>query len=407
MSEVESVNPNTPVTNSMTTDDGTLEVNSGSGPVSFDELEEVTKAPKKAKKEEPKEEKAEKVEKSKDLTSDTDKGKKAESKEAKEPKAEPKESKEEAKASEVPEKPPRKTIKAKYADTELDLDEEALVPVKINGKEELVQIKDILGNYSGKVAWDKKFSELDVNRKNIAAQELKVKEISNAIKSIYDEQDPQIKMFRMAQLAGIDPVEFRQKFFNENISLLEKYYSMTEDERKADALAYEASIHKHRADTLEKSVKEKEAYEALQTKVAQLRERHQISESDFVDAYDRLEAQAKNGQIDPKLITPEYIIEAVQLDRLWGAASEKLEALELDWNQQTKIQNLQKLVTNAHQLGLKPEDMAEMVDELWGIKKAQKKIEEKKKQNQEFTSGKKEVAQVTPKSADVWSFDQI
>ena len=158
----------------MTTDDGTLEVNSGSGPVSFDELEEVTKAPKKAKKEEPKEEKAEKVEKSKDLTSDTDKGKKAESKEAKEPKAEPKESKEEAKASEVPEKPPRKTIKAKYADTELDLDEEALVPVKINGKEELVQIKDILGNYSGKVAWDKKFSELDVNRKNIASQELKV-----------------------------------------------------------------------------------------------------------------------------------------------------------------------------------------------------------------------------------------
>jgi hypothetical protein len=81
--------------------------------------------------------------------------------------------------------------------------------------------------------------------------------------------------------------------------------------------------------------------------------------------------------------------------------------LELDWNQQTKVQNLQKLVTNAHQLGLKPEDMAEMVDELWGIKKAQKKIEEKKKQNQEFTSGKKEVAQVSPKSAELWSFDQI
>jgi hypothetical protein len=414
MSEVESVNPNVPVTNSITSSEGTLEVNSGSGPVSFDELEEITKSSKKLKAEKKSEDEVQesKQVKSKDLTSDTDKGKKAEPKEPKEAKeSKPKESKEpkaeeKAEGSEA-DKPQRKTVKAKWQESEYDIDEEALVPVKINGKEEFVQIKDILGNYSGKVAWDKKFSELDVNRKQIAAQELKVKEISNSIKAIYDEQDPQIKMYKMAQLAGIDALEFRNKFLNENISLLEKYYSMTEDERKADALAYEASIHKHRADTLEKGVKEKEAYEALQSKVSGLRERHQISEKEFVDTYDTLEAQAKNGQIDPKLITPEYVVEAVQLNRLWGAASEKLEVLELDWNQQTKVQNLQKLVTNAHQLGLKPEDMAEMVDELWGIKKAQKKIEEKKKQNQEFTSGKKEVAQVSPKSAELWSFDQI
>ena len=405
MSEVESINPNVDVTSNLTKE-GTIEADATGGPLSFDELEEVTMKNKKVKAEKKPEasedEGAEKQQKSKDLTSDTDKGKKAEKKEDKK-EDKPKESKE----SEADPKPARKTIKAKYADAELDLDEEAVVTVKINGKEEQVQIKDLMGNYSGKVAWDKKFSEIDNTRKQIAAKELKVKQIEDMVKSVYEEQDPQMKMFRMAQLAGVDPIQFRQKFFDEQISMLEKYYSMSEDERKADALAYEASIHKHRADTLESEVKAKQDYESLQAKVSELRERHKVSEREFVETYDRVLAQAQAGNVDPKLITPEYIMQAVEVDRLWSAANEKLDGLDLDWNDQTRNANLQKLVMNAHQLGLKPSDMADMVDELWGVKKAQKKIEDKRKENQEFLTGKKDVPQVKAKAESAMFFDEI
>ncbi len=404
MSEVESVNPNVNVTSNLTKN-GTIEADSTGGPLSFDELEEVTMKAKKAKAEKKESKEDAPKEKSKDLTSDTDKGKKAEAKGEK--KAEKSEDKEESKEGDTDLKALRKTIKAKYADNELELDEEAVVPVKINGKEELVQIKDLLGNYSGKVAWDKKFSELDQNRKTISAKELKLKEMEDLVKQVYEEQDPNIKMFKMSQLAGIDPVQFREKFFNENISLLEKYYSMTEDERKADALAYEANVHKMRADTLEKSIKEKQDFESLSSKVAQLRASHSVSEPEFVAKYDQLEQMVQNGHLDGKVVTPEYIIETIKVDRLYNAAAEKLETLELGWNQQEKFQKLQKLVMNANQLGMKPEDMAEMVDELWGVSKARSKIEQKKKENQEFLSGKKEVQQVKSSSPDVWSFDQI
>lgn len=406
MSGVESVNPNVAVTSSLNKD-GAVEMDATGGPLSFDDLEELTMKSKKAKAEKPKESKEAKEdapkEKSKDLTSDTDKGKKPEAK----AEAKPKESKEEGKEGDTDLKALRKTIKAKLADSEFELDEEAVVPVKINGKEEMVQIKDLLGNYSGKVAWDKKFSEVDMTRKQVAAQELKLREVSNLIRETYEEQDPNLKMYKMAQLAGIDPVEFRTKFFNENISLLEKYYSMSEDERKADALAYEANVHKHRADTLEKSIREKQDYESLQQRVAELRERHQVSEREFVSKYDQLEQQARAGQLDPKLVTPEYIMEAVKVDRLWNAASEKLESLDLGWDQQTKIQNLQKLITNAHQIGLNPQDMADMVDELWGVAKAHKKIQAKKQENDEFLRGKKDVPQARNPSDEVWSFEQI
>lgn len=401
MSEVESINPNTPVTSNLTKD-GTLEVDSTSGPLSFDELEEVTKAEKKAKTEKKPEPKQEK---SKDLTSDTDKGKKAPAEKSpseKIKKAEGEETEEAPTPAEI-----RKIIKAKYKDSEYDLDEESLVPVKINGKEEMVQIKDVLGNYSGKVAWDKKFSELDQVRKTNSAKEMKLKEIEDMVKAVYEEQDPNMKMYRMSMLAGIDPVQFRDKFFNENISLLEKWYGMTEDERKADALSYEANVHKHRADTLEKSIKEKQDFESLQSKVSQLRERHQVSEREFVEIYDHLDSFVKSGKMDPRDLTAEKVIQTAQEARIFNAANTALDKLDLGWDQQTKLQKLTKMTDIAVANGFKPEEMAEMVDELWGVKKAQRKIEEKKKQNEEFLSGKKPVTQTASKSAGPVFFDEM
>jgi hypothetical protein len=327
---------NTPVTSSLTKD-GTIEADATGGPLSFDELGEVLKAPKKAKAEKKETDvTSEPQKKSKDLTSDADKSKIPKEKASKEKAS--KEEDEESEESEVPPKPPRKTIKAKFQDNEYDLDEEAIVPVKINGKEELVPIKDILGNYSGKVAWDKKFSEVDQTRKAVAAQELKVREISDLIKQAWQETDPNMKMFKMSQIAGIDPVQFRENFLKENISMLEKYYSMTEDERKADALAYESQIHKMRADTLEKSIKEKQDLESLSSKVNELRERHQVSEQEFVHKYDQLEQMVQNGYLDGKLITPEFIMESIKVDRLRDSAAKKLETLGLGWSPQEKAQ---------------------------------------------------------------------
>ena len=241
----------------------------------------------------------------------------------------------------------------------------------------------------------------------LSAKELKIREISDTIRSVYEEQDPTVKMYKMAQLAGVDPVEFRNKFYNEQISLLEKYYSMTEDERKADALAYESNIHKMRADTLEKSIKDEQDFRSLTSKVANLRASQNVSELEFVQKFDQLEQMVQNGSLNGQYVTPEYIVEAIKVDRLWNSAAEKLESLDLGWSQQEKIQKLQKLVSNANQLGMKPEDMAEMVDELWGATKARSKIEQKKKENSEFLSGKKEVQQTKSQVDSPVFFDEI
>lgn len=406
--EVESVNPNTPVDNVSTSSDGKVEMDATGGPLTFDELDEVLNKKKGKKHDEPKEKK----EKAKDLTSDADKGKQEKSeksdkqeKPAKKPESE---DSKEGEKSETEEKPPRKTVKAKFADQDVELDEETLIPVLVNGKEEMWTLKELRADKSGKTAWDQKFTELHKMRKGIGAHEAKLQETAATIKAIFEEQDPDMKIFKMAQVAGLDPVQYRQRFLNDQISLLEKYYSMSEDERIADAAAFEAKYHKHRADTLESRVQQEQAQRELSAKLERLRASHQVSEDEFADRYSHIKQMIDAGQLGQETqLTPELVIETIEKDRLWDAAAEKLDSLELGWDQQARGQKLQKLVDNAHTLGLTAKDVAELVDEVWGSKKAQKVIQEKKKQADEFTHGKKDVPQVSSKKEEVLFFDDL
>lgn len=386
------INPNVNMTETQSTTQGKIELNSGSGPVSFDELEQVEKESKKIKAQE----KKEKNEKSIDLTSDTDKGKpdkKDTPKEPKEPAKKEATKEEQTTENEKQIEKARKLIKAKYQDKEIDLDEESVVPVKINGKEELVQVKDLMGNYSGKVAWDKQFTELSKMKKTQAANELKLRQAADHVKNLFQIEDPTSRMFEMAKLAGVDPIQFRQKFYDENISLLEKYYSMSDDERKADQLAYEAQLHKHRADTLENQYKQEQTQRELKAKIDNLRASHQVDDDMFESYQEQVSELVRNGAIDKSQATPEFIIETIQKDRLWSAANEELSKLDLPWDTQARNQKLLALVENAHHLGFKPEEMAEIVSETWGDKKALKRVQQIKDEKQEFLTGKKDVKQ--------------
>lgn len=393
---VESVNPNVNVVEQLTDDNGKVSLESGESALTFDELDELTS--KKAQKKEPK-----KDEKEKDLTSDDKKGK--ETKESKD--SEPKDEDKKAEKAEKEAKELRKTIKAKLKDQEMDIDEEALVPVKVNGQTEYWTMKDLLAQQSGKVAYDKKFQEIDTERKKNTEVERKLQSVEQNIKAIFEEKDETIRMFKIAQVAGVDPIEFRNKFFNDNIKLLEKYYTMTDDERKADAKEYEARIHKHRADTLEQTIKAQQSQRELLTKIDQVRASHKISEQEFFDKFESFNEQVQSGKMDPQALDPEYIANAIQVDKVWAPAAEKLDSLKLGLSTQDREKILIDVVTNAMKLGIKSEDVGDIIDEVYGTGKAKRKIAEKKKDAAEFTSGRKEMPNNNPKASSPLFFDEI
>lgn len=396
---------NAPVTAPITNTEGKAVLEGGETPLTFDELEQITIEKKNTKARTPKEE-------SIDLTSDENKGKKVESKESKESKEESveekqdKQSKKEESEAKKAEKELRKTIKAKFKDADLELDEETLIPVTVNGKEEFWTLKDIRNQQSGKVAYDKKFSELDKIRKEVLSKDQSLAKTNELIKSVFEEKDPTLKMIKMSQLVGVDPVQFRNQFLADNVKMLEKWYSMSDDERKADALEFEARVHKHRADTLENATKQQQSDKELIEKVAQVRASHNISEDDFFNTLDKLYAQANKGIIKPESITPENVAMAYKADQYFNATVKALEPIAQTLDSKTYEKMIQEISLGALNNNLKLEDINYIVDELYGKGKAEKKVSEKKKQIEEFVSGKKEVPTQVQSNQPLF-FDEI
>ena len=292
-----------------------------------------------------------------------------------------------------------KKLKAKYADRAYEFEEDATVSVKIDGKEVEVPIKEIISNYSGKVAWDKRFSELDRERK-IYKQ---MKDASEAkIKSIFEEPDPEIRFYKMAELSGVDPIQVRRKFLEDNIQLLEKWYNMTEDERRADELEYENKLLKLKTEAMAKEQAFKSQKEALAKRVQELMVSHKIDKAEFVSRYDEIETLVEQGKLEEDKLTPEFVAETIVKDRLWSAVEESVNKLQIE----TTPEKIMKLVELSYQEGLSPQDMGDIVDELWGVKRVRSVIDTKEKERNEFYEGSKETKKQNT-GLDIWSFDQI
>jgi hypothetical protein len=160
-------------------------VNGGDGPVSFDELDAIESSTKRAAREAKKEVKdiVKETVKATEGKKDKDDDKSDDPEKEKTPGA----SKDKPLANKKDEKA-KQLLKAKLADKDFELDADSLIPVKINGKDELISIKDLQSQYSGKVVYEKKFSEMDRERKSF---ETKFNQANDKIKAIFDEQDPE------------------------------------------------------------------------------------------------------------------------------------------------------------------------------------------------------------------------
>jgi hypothetical protein len=403
-----------PTTTAPTVD--TIEVGSGEA-VTFDDLERVeaqSKAAKRHEKNETKEvvkETVKALDKAKEGKDDKDSKKsKAEDKEAEEGKE--KDSKEagaEKAEGKVDSDKGRGKLKAKLGDKEIELEPDTLVPVKINGKEEYISLKDLQSQHSGRVAYDKKFQEMDVQRRTF---ESKMKAANDKITSIFEEPDPEIRFYKMAELSGKEPVEVYQKFLADNLELLEKYYGMSDDERKVDAIAYENKILKHRQESQTKMEAQRKSEQDLSAKIAGLEKTHNLKSEEFWNHYDQIAELQKAGKLvgsdgKPIKVTPEFVAESVVKERLWNSAASVLDNSQLDLPIDKRAEALSDLVDACFAQGLSTKDVSEIADGLWGKGSKISAVEEKIQEQEELRTGKKSSVQAKKQDSGPVFFDEL
>lgn len=283
---------------------GTSEIEAGAfgGAVTFDDLDSIGEDSKKSPEE--KAEKPAKSEKDGEITEKKpasekkpdekqDKGQGAEKKEAKEG------DKDKAATGEKP-----KVLKFKNGDADLDVPANAKVTVKIEGKDEVFEVQDLINEFSGKTNWGRKFQELDTERKSFHAER---DELNGSIDTLYKlavtENKPLEAVQYLSDLLGGDGIKTV-------LDLQKQMLAQLAEEAKLTPEQLEAKQAKQRADLLQKKFDNQKQTDAKKTEQAEIAKRveavktqHSIDDKRFSEVYKALkESGVKESDLTPELV---------------------------------------------------------------------------------------------------------
>lgn len=296
-----SMNPNVPVGA-----EGTTESQSNSD-VSFDDVADNAdvKRPKLVKDNPPKTPKTKQESDPFSEVEDVKPSPKAKPVEKKDEKAEPK-----AAAADKDAKPAvkPKVHKAKVGDAALEIPGDAVIPHKVDGKTEEVKLQDLLDHYSGKVNWDKKYTELHKERGEFTKSR---EQLNTMIAEVHTKalKDPEAAFDFLASLTKQDPVKLKgeilRKQFEEMLPLYEMEPTARETYFKDRERDWRDKAHANR----EAAEKEREAQVADQARRAETSQQYGIDEDGWKKAEELVGTYLK--KVDPKFdgkVTTEQVV---------------------------------------------------------------------------------------------------
>jgi hypothetical protein len=230
-------------------------------------------------------------------------------------KKEEEEKKEEApKSEEKKEVEVKKKIKGKLGDVETELDLDVLIPVTIDGKEEMVSLSDIRNGFSGQKAISKRFSEIDKEKKTVMTEKKQIEEIDNRIKSFskeidtrLDSENPYDAIDYLVEKAGKSSYDFKyNKLLPAMMDEVVQLLNLDEGGREAYLAKKENEYLKKGKESESKKFELEKTKMDLIAKVDAMRETHKISEDEYVQAHNDL------LELGTKTAKPETVIEYVR-----------------------------------------------------------------------------------------------
>lgn len=146
---------------------------------------------------------------------------------------------EEAKDSESATKPQEKTVSAFRGDSKIDIPEDAVFKIKVDGKEVDVTLTELQRNYQGKIPLDKHFAENKAKAKELETREahLAAKESAsdNKLKEILEifDKNPYLAFEKIAIMKGRNPTDYLPIYIAQSKKTLEELQKLSEAEYRA------------------------------------------------------------------------------------------------------------------------------------------------------------------------------
>ena len=243
-----------------------------------------------------------------------------------------------AKAAAAPE--PKK-LAFKHGDQVAELVEDAVVEWKVDGKPQPVALKELLQNYSGKVAWEKRFNEVAEQRKQFGeisnafeAERTRHKNAINDMHKAASEGRTLDAVAAMLQLTNTkqNPREYLKAFRSGLMKQAEEMAKLTPEQREAfenrEEIAY---LKSQQTQTVQQRERE-QAAAAFNERVVKAIKYADTTTDEYVNTRDWLQANGQKllgDEWNPSVhLTPEYVANQIRDVRDYKSAREALDAVD-------------------------------------------------------------------------------
>lgn len=264
-----------------------------------------------------------------------------------------------------------KRLVASYQDSNIEVPADAVFKHKVDKEEVEVSLQDLLNNFSGKQSWEKKFSELDQERKTYKQDLDVVNRYINEFAEV-SKKDKIAGLEKLAEAVGLNPLEYRRQLRNEMVNAFGSYLQMDEQEREQFDLKEELAFMKRQQEIQSQRAQEQQAQRELQLKYNELEQTHGI------DSNRRDELLSELKQLGHEQVTPELLAQAhvafKNQDRTIATLKDINPDFAVDENKQTVLMSL--LQGNPE---MSDKELKEYANKLWGndVSKAIENLQKK------------------------------
>lgn len=220
------------------------------------------------------------------------------------------------------EKKDSKKLRMRMGEELFNVDSDASFKVKVDGKNEDVPLQELINNYSGKTAWDKKFTEIGKEKKTLEIEKAQVTRQSQELKAHVakalaplrtKEGNPMDSLLYLVEMSGDDPYNAYRRIMESNLEELGNLMDMGDVERELYFHKKKDELYSDVAKKRQGKLQEEQTFNQVVQKVDSLRQTYKVTEDAYVDASDELEEIYAASKLNVNDITHEAIVDYASL----------------------------------------------------------------------------------------------
>lgn len=171
-----------------------------------------------------------------------------------------------------------------------------LFKAKVDGKEVEVSIDDLLNNYSGKVAWDKRFTELDKERKAFLREKEQINSTVNKFRELSNTKGDIAALSYLAEVTGKAPHEYVESVINSLLPEINRRSALSQEEILLEKQQLNNKYTQEKLAQERQSIEQQKAEQALTHQIESIIASKNISNEEWDAVVAELDAKLPKDQ---------------------------------------------------------------------------------------------------------------